>query len=758
MQIVEPGSRTKATLQTLVLCSCLVAFLPPVFGQSRVLEEIIVTAEKRQADVQDVPVSIATLTGETVEELGVKDVRDLVSLLPNVGVGMLANNTIVNIRGIQTINVNIVGDPSATMHIDGVYQARSRGAHALFTDLERVEVLKGPQGTLAGRNSTAGNVNIVTRKPHYEFEAKAGLTFGNFDRIASEGVINLPIIEDQLAIRASISTDNRDGYLINDRVNDIKNADDADNLSARLKMLWEPIEDLSVQLTGYYSHFDEAGPQFVPFAIPFEGAATNLAGFAGPPLFIPIPTYLEDPSDPRVFSLDTQPVFKSEVYGITGEINWELPGEIKLTYIGNAHFDDVSNNTQDFDGLAAYRGVFGPFTSDTLHTSHELRLSSSYTSDSPWDWVLGLYYFKDDTQNTRDVIIAGSLFGPGSPPLAAFTFPDGDFDGESMAVFGDVKYRLSEQFELHGGLRYTDDEKESSTVRNVIGFPSGRGPFGFTTRTTFQEADSDSVDWRVGMSWYQNDNSMHYITVGTGYKSAGYSDAGSYDAEDVIAYEIGTKNQFFDDRIRLNASIFYNDYDSLQVSAIRTDSATGAPGLITDIAKGEVFGVEIDGAALVGEAGQIDFALGYLDAEYKDFIACDNTRFFCNTPALVTANEEVVSGNEIVKAPDWSLTVGAQYVFPLANWGSITPRIQFKYTDDHYLDHFNNDYARQDSYTRTDIFLTYASPDERLTVQGFVKNIEDEDVRNFLGAFPISLNAQYDAPQTYGVRMEYHWD
>ncbi|MCP4927103.1 MAG: TonB-dependent receptor [Gammaproteobacteria bacterium] len=734
--------------------------LPVVFAaESSLIEEILVTAQKREESIQDVPISVSAVSDKVIEELGMKNIEDLSAIVPNMATGKRANTMVVNLRGVETnIAFNEGAGAAVAFHSDGVYLSTSRAGTATFHDVKRVEVSRGPQGTLSGRNSTAGSINIVTRRPHYDFEIAGELAAGDFSHFGLSGIINLPLVEDTLALRASFVTEEHDGYLENDNVNsNIKNADDADDKAFRLGLLWDASDDLSLFVKAYYEEKGGVGPQFVPFLVPEDARQNAWLGLTGGFGF-PIPQQIvEDPSDPRVFSLDTQPENDVEVWGVTAELQWDL-SSTQLTYIGNIHEDENKNSLQDMDGLLVVSGnaspfgpgvladgEFGPFVHKNEHFSHELRLSS-VQADSPLDWVLGAYYFEEEQFATRQIVIVNAI-GPLPDYGFGFDVFDVPLDSESWAVYGDVKYRFSDKWEAFAGLRYTDDWQAKSLMQNslFLGMPS---------LVVWPEisTESDNVDWRAGLTWYRSEDSMVYASVTTGYKSGGVdTELGGWDEETVTAYEIGTKNTFLDGRLRLNASMFFNDYDSIQVGAVRV-KPSGSPGNVVDVMPAEVFGVELEGVAILGDATTLNFALGYLDSEIGNFDACDQVLNNCNA-AFLQANSVNIKGNALPKAPDLRFSVGIEHTFGLGELGTLTPRIQFQYTDDQYLSQFNESYGAEDSFTKTDLYLTWNSPGEKYYAQAFVKNLEDEDVRNqiLLGLVTFT-HAQWDPPRTWGVR------
>ncbi len=734
---------------------------PHSFAQDAgLLEEVIVTAQKRQESSQDVPISVSAVTGNTMEELGIKNISDLSALVPNMDIGKRANSTVINLRGVETnIAFNEGSSAAVAFHSDGVYLSSSRGGAMTFHDVERVEVLRGPQGTLAGRNSTAGSIDVVTRRPHYDFEVAGELLVGDYSLFGTSGILNLPLIDDQLAIRAAFVTYKHDGYLDNDNVNpNIDNADDADDKAVRLSLLWDASDDLSLFIKAYYEEKGGVGPQFVPFLVPEDARQNAWRGLTGGFGF-PIPEQIvEDPSDPRVFSLDTQPENDVEVSGVTAELQWDLDWA-QLTYIGNIHEDNNKTSLQDMDGVLVVSddtspfgpgvladGEFGPFIHKNKQLSHELRLSSGQ-NDSPFDWVFGAYYFEEEQFATRQIVMVNAL-GPLPGYGYGFDVFDVPLDSESWAVYGDTKYRLSDEWEAFAGVRYTDDWQAKSLQQNnfFLGMPR-------LVVWPEQTAESDNVDWRAGLTWYRTEQSMVYGSVTTGYKSGGVdTELGGWEPETVTAYEIGTKNTFNYGRLRLNANVFFNDYDRIQVGAVRV-KPSGQPGNVVDVMPAEVFGFELEGAAILGEATTLNFALGYVDSEIGDFYACDQVVSNCKDEFL-EENSVSIKGNALPKAPAWRVGLGLEHTFGLGELGTLTPRIQFKYTDDQYLSQFNSFYDAEDSFTRTDVYLTWTSPEDKFYAQAFVKNLEDEDVRNtvLLGLVTFT-HAQWDPPRTWGIRL-----
>ena len=679
---------------------------------SLAIEEIIVTAEKRENTLQNTPLSIAAIGGETMERMGIKSSLDLASYVSNAAVGNFRNNIIVNVRGIQSNNANEVGDPAVAMHIDGIYISRPRGARALFFDAERVEVLRGPQGTLYGRNATAGSINVISNKPVNEWQGSAELTLGSFNQIATRGMINIPLVDDKLMMRAAIMTDNHDGYNINNRRNPtIRNTDDADELAARLHLLFKPTERLSILFSGRYQ---------------------DMGGVGGHERAVSI---VEDPSNPRVFSLDTQPVLDAEVKSLSAQVDLDLD-VASLTYLVGWNKDDFYN-VQDLDqtvpifGNARSDAVFGPSIQHTETVSHELRLTSNAT-DSRLSWIVGLYHFKED--QTAQLFIKTS-------PIQTIYANQFDVSARSKAAFGQLAFRFTDQLEAVGGLRYTEDKKARFGETRILinGFPVSVSP-------NIGSLKESRTNWKAGLNWRPHAGSLHYAQVATGYKAGGFNNGvlNSYQPEDLTSYEVGTKQTLFDGRLQFNASAFYMTYKNLQVTVI--DIINGVPGTLTrNAAKATSWGVELEGQARLTRQARINFGVGYLNAKYDKYVTDD--------PLLPGLTPEDLSGNHLIQAPKWSANVGLEYEFALGNIGTLTPSAHVSFKDDVYLREFNKPIDFQKRYTKTDIVLTYRTNNGRFHLEGFVNNLENKSIRNNLSNSPgHGAFFSMSPPRTWGVR------
>lgn len=709
-------------------------------GVDAQIEEIIVTAERREATVQDTALSITAVTGEQLDQIGAFDARSLGDNIPNVIIYNQGESIVVNSRGIGTDDVSEMGDPGVAVHLDGVYMPRLRSANAAFYDIERIEFLRGPQGTLYGRNATSGSLNVIFNKPKQEFEAAIDFQYGNYDQKASRGMINIPVNEN-LALRGAFFFDNRDGYVEHSPLRD---SHDADDISGRISGLFTPTENISLLLTADY-HEETAGG--IGLGVPTVNFITGA------------------PINPRGFAINTAPDIETEDGGFRAELNVEFD-HWTLTWAPAYRMDDLVNLTADIDGTPFSTSTLDRTTYSKQHTQ-ELRATSTEPLFG-WDWLLGFYYFDEK----QDAFITGA-FDLGFVKLSS-SF-DTRVESDSVAVFANLERALTEQVKLIGGFRYTEDSKdlEQTNVSTVSAFlPNPFNPMGPPipfmpppmVSNVSPGGNFDHFDWKVGLNWTPNDNSLYYAHVSTAYKAGKFNlDGSSIRPEENLAFEVGSKNQFFDNSLQLNAAFFYNDYTDLQVSALEI---TG--GVINNVtrnaAEATTWGFELEGLWAPVDALRLEASVAYLNAEYDSYPrqlqvgpAAPPLPLPGPPPPPPMFMAVDLAGNELKHAPDWNFTLAGQYTWQLQSLGSLTARVQVHGEADAYLDDFNNDTYFRESFTRTDVRVTYRTPDERFSVEAYAKNLEDKDVRNVFVNFLITDISVYDPPRTYGVRASYKW-
>ena len=731
---------------------------PMVVAQESVLEEIVVTAEKREANSQTVGISISAFTGEILDNLGTRDVLELSRFVPNLQIGTETSDLKVMLRGVGSDNLEAFSDPGVAVHIDGVYQARPSGGNSLFYDMERVEVLRGPQGTLYGRNATGGAINFITNKPGDELDGAIDLAAGDKDWQRIRGMLNVPIAGDKLMFRISGIAEQRDGVQKN-LVPGGTEGNDIDDHSVRAHLTWQPSDAASITLSGNTLKKEGVGPVRKRTSSPGAGVVT--AG--GVPANCQDCGYVMNPEDLRTAFKDTEEAFDLETEGVNLTFDYDF-GSMVLTAIASDQSTDM-NLIQDSDQSPRPKGVPGG-TTDTARvlqeseqSTFELRLASA--GDGPWEWLAGLYFLDENAfQNT--LINRDPTFGAKLDINVKH-----DVNSKSQAAFGQVSYSPSETLKLTAGLRYTKDEKDAvgGTIvtvdppnpfipfpppgRLIITPPITRGSQGFTPADEWSK-----TTWKLGLDWFVNDDSMVYATVSSGYKAGGFNfgvaSAETYDPEEVVAFEIGSKNRFADDRVQLNAAAFYYDYTDLQVFQVVNRTI-----IVRNAAEATIYGAELELVALATDALRFDASLGLLNTEYNDFILPSNL-FLDPTGAPTNID---VSGNNLINAPEKSGHIGAQYTFGLGDFGELTARIQGYFTDDIYMRALNLEpYDVQDGYSIWDAKLTWDSVNGTWWAQAFINNFTDEEVVNNLEVTDSGIYfGNVNNPKLWGVIVGYNF-
>lgn len=669
------------------------------------LEEVIVTAEKRESSEQRTAIAMTVASGEDLARNGINDVNAITNIAPTLQIAQNNANTLITVRGVSSQNFTETGDPAVAINMDNFYLQRAFAVNAALFDIERIEALRGPQGTLYGRNATAGALNIQTVKPRREFGANASLEVGNYSLVRAEGAVNLPV-SDTLALRFAGTYRNRDGYRNNAPVED---GDDEDAKGGRVHLLWEPNEQLSVLLTGEFIRLGGVGP--VIKRIPTNGV--NADGT------------LQIGSD-RTWALNNPGYTDIDVDSVRTAISWDF-GPAKLSYFGGYQWSELHRDNDQDGGLAANFGF--QQNEDLKDQNHELRLSS--TGDGAARWQVGAYYFKE----TNDLLTWFQVHGLGPTPFNFFTF-DYDVGNESKAVFAQGAYKVTPEVEVELGVRYTEDER----------YQIGRNDLGGVVSDLDNQVKNTQVTWHAGVNWQATDDTLIYGKIDKGYKAGGFTSTSDYGPETLVAYEVGTKNRFRDDTVQVNASAFYYDYQDLQVNQIDPNNAQQ---FTLNAGTAEIKGLEVETTWLATPGTRIDASLAWLDTEFTKF--CTVTTSPC--PAASD-----LSGNELTQAPELALTLGLEHAFDLFG-GTLTPRVQSRYQSKTWFTITNDRAEMQESYTKTDVLVTYESADERWSLTVYGRNLEDSTILTSAGfaGYADGYLLQFGAPRTYGARFDFRF-
>jgi len=708
------------------------------------LEEIVVTAQKRAENLQDVPISVTALSSNALETTGFDNLSDLSRLTPSLQLSNFGPIAFVTLRGIGNENTTAGGDPSVALHYDGVYLGRP--VATLFTafDTERVEVLRGPQGTLYGRNATGGSINYITKKPTDEFAAEGDLTYGDYDRKRARLALNAPL-SDGFAARVVGFWEDRDGFTEN-TFEGGENANDADNWGIRGHFLIEP-EDSNFSILFSANYVESGGVGSQPeLREPFPGSTTG-QNLAGPPIpgtnnYLVDGVPLVNDLRPFIESENTDQFQNNEFLLLSATIEYDFGNMTLKSITGYVETSFNSLSDQDYSPLPLAELLL---TEDSEQFSQELQLLSN--NEGAFNWILGAYYFHEDATRrsqffgSRYDIIAGMAGVPSGFSVG------GDITSESYAFFVQGTYEVTEQLSLTAGIRYTNDSKEGVNSGFQFQPPAYSGEVG---------ADFDRVTYRIAADYNVTEDVLLFASFSTGYKSGGINQVAIpaltnpvFAPETVDAVEVGLKSQLLDRRLQINTSFYYNQYNDLQfqVFGLFGPEAFNAEGAT-------VKGIEIEVVALPAEWLQLDGALGYTDAKFDEQIV----------------QGVQLEGNRVQRTPEWTFNAGATATWDLEDMGSIRFRAEVNHTSEIFYTAFNRNGGFSDpggsdlaeSFTNANFRLFWTSQDDRYSVEAYLTNafntVQIGNVFRDIGFLDIPggggpENITYKPPRQFGVTV-----
>ncbi len=733
--------------------------------KSLTLEEIIVTAQKREQNAQDVGIAITAFDQSSLESAGINDVSRLDLVTPGLSFAQRGNDFKITIRGANAENTFRDVSPPVGVFVDGVYKPTASQAGAAFFDVQRVEVLKGPQGTLFGRNTLGGAINVITNKPSVDdFGYGIDVTTGSYAHFKPEFFINAPL-SDSFAVRLAGMYEIRDGYVENHGPG--KDLAEVDKRNIRLSALWNVSEDLDLLAT--LLHYETGGTSLSSFGYQSLGTLRNETGATDN-------NGTHDPINARYGSLgartDSGPwdIYRDGDYDldneetvITLEANWDLGSVAVKSITSYTDFTNFSSADSDFsENLFAqeqYEETLEGFT-------QEIQLISN-KEDAALEWVLGAFYADEEYNQTfmripvmGEIANDGSrlpaegrclnqLFATAGDPTAPVPCPSFTGNGmptvESVGVFGQATYHFSDSFRATVGARWNQDDKSlNRDIWIAAGDPD-------------ESTNFEKVTWRAGFEWNMREDNMLYATVSTGFLSGGHNfNRTHFDQQEVTAYEIGMKNRFADNRVQLNVAAYLNDFTNLLASALVVDPVTGSIQIFA--ANGgeiEARGFEAELLAIPIENLTMGATLSWQDSEYGDFLISNSFIEGSNTPAEA-GNTIQQRGKQTPWAPDIAGSLFAAYDVN-TSVGVLTPMIQLAYSGEHWTTGLQQHIlADQDAYVKTDLRLRWQPNNPSWSIEAFVENVTEEEVlhHTIIGGNDI-VQAMWSTPRFWGLKLKY---
>jgi len=661
------------------------------------LEEVIITAQKREASMQDTPLSVTAITGDTMAAIGISNIEDFTFFVPGITV---TNDSmaIVNIRGIGTSAFGVATDPSSTVQIDGVYQARPTTGYQDMFDIERVELLRGPQGVLFGRNSTGGTLNIISKAPTDELEGSAGVTFGSFNKRTFSGTMS-GALSDNVRARVTLVKNDRDGIYT-----DVVTGDkyqNQDNFAGRATVAIDLSDSFELVLRGDFANERETG--FL------ATGADYTAHFAEAGATVP--------TGDRELALDTAPVADLDVWGISSTATWT--GENFTFKSITAYRESDIDQVLDVDGTDMFLFNIG-FQESSRSFTQELQLSNN--DSDKFEWIIGAFFLNEDGDGGIDLLFQ-------DPKIV---IPESNITN-AYALFGQGTYSFTDRLRATVGLRYSYEKKNYN--------------FDISVNGTEVDSGSPSANWgawtpRFALDYDISDDVLAYVSATKGFKSGGFQlgDAGSFDPEVLWSYEAGFKSMLLDNRLRANVGVFRYDYTNLQVVEFEGGVAT-----TTNAGKAKIQGMEAEFVGRVSDGLDVNLSIAYLDATYTNFFE----------------GGEDFSGNRLANSPKWAYSIGAQYSTDVGSSGRMTFRTDFAWRDTVDFKRNNLPQFRADTYTLLNARISYETDDGNWVASIYGRNLTDNRYATYKtsartitgGADPDRSVTVFGEPRQFGIQL-----
>jgi iron complex outermembrane recepter protein len=733
------------------------------------LEVVIVTAERRAESVQDTPIAISAFTGESLQELGLTTVEDLAEVTPSLQIfAEQINNEAYIIRGIGRSNEDLTTDSGVAVYINDVYIAQPAEANAAFYDIERVEVLRGPQGTLYGKNAVGGVINLITRKPDDELSASLSAEAGSLGLQTYTGAVGGPLVEGIAAARIAGYYSRNDGAY-----NNLTTGEDANGVeieAARGSLRLTPSDRLEINLVLDASDSTQDGV-LKSVISDYDGARYVLKDF---------------------FEVDEFPAQEADIRSSRSETNGrqgirQWGGSLRTDYSTDGgtlswlagYRTEESYNLEDIDRTERLINNFEG-TQDTWSSSHELRFVSAddgaLSAGGRLQWSAGLYWFHEEGWRNQDIYLRArvpssspgdpdnpddGLLGPGTPDVQDSTASFlQTIETDSYAAFGQAKYHVTPTFGITLGLRYTDETKRASVDATSVGTAGGdpyslfqpNGPY-----SRAQEGTWTMLTPKLVLEYEAAQDIHTYASYARGFKSGGFNGQSGtfeelepFEPEQADNYEIGIKSDLFANRLRLNLAAFQINFEDLQIAG------TNAQGLVvtTNAADSRIRGIELEASALPTPALTLRAAVSLLEAEFRNYFVEEFDPTITDGPPFVIVDKE---GDRLDDVPEYSVALGADYKWLLEGGSDLSLGVDGTIKGDTVS---NQDTLRASSYSVFNTRLGWTSADGAWTVAAWVRNLTDEVYYRGGGAVPdfdkhVARVGLVADPRTYGITITY---
>jgi len=727
-------------------------------NNENMLEEVIVTASKRETTLQDLSMSVTAISMEAMSRAEIVDVSRLDTLVPGMQFASSGNEVRIALRGTRQNNVGTEAEQTVGIFEDGVYVPTSTQAFGSYVDVQRIEVLRGPQGTLYGRNTFGGTINIITNDPTFDdFYGSVSGLYGDYDRYKVEAIANIPV-SDTFAFRVAGMLDKHDGYIENTWVpGPSDDLNDADIQVLRVGAKWLVTDHFTAKLK--ISSNDSSNNGTAIWGYQQIGGYINgeyVKGHPNPPANA---SCCFD-QGPWKIARDQRSNADTDNMAYTLNLDWDFPDFATLKFIGNmTNFDGWQNYDSDYsDGGDPLNNGFTGWISSQDTWSTELQLVSN--TGGKLDWLLGLYYYEQTANWNWQALEGGDFIEP-------HWDNQGDYTSDSLGAFGHATYHLTDRARLVGGLRYAEDSKKQRDLLDWNVWPPVAVP------GSGEEGSWDKVLWKAGAEYDLTDANMTYFTVSTGYRAGGINFIApnvplTYDPETVTAYELGLKNALLGGSMTLNIAAYYNDYTDMQAQSFIDLGGAAVSEFTENGGQLDTKGIEVEMSWVPSSNKNwfIGAQFSWMDASFGEY----NISKIPGLGNLAGRQDVDDPTKPLLSLAGWSpalspeFTFGAQvsYDFQLGNGSVLTPYVQGYYSDAYYGFDVNLPGNRQGAYTTWDLRLIWNSPASTWSANAFVLNATDEEVFNRALIFEMapgiaSIQTNWNNPRTWGVSLKYHF-